>query len=98
MRIEGKGMRRIAATLVTTAALTGCMDAGDVGMGPACRTALKMAEDALSRAKARNIGGAVAWARAASLIAAAKTQQQFDEYQNCTIKAREASRVLARYE
>ncbi|MDE0795189.1 MAG: hypothetical protein OSB76_06085 [Alphaproteobacteria bacterium] len=35
-------------------------------------------------------------AKAATLIAAARTQQQFEEYQNCVIKAKQARKIIAR--
>ena len=76
--------------------LAACADAGDRGLGPACESALNAAERALSRAKADSVGKVVDWTKAASLIAAAKTQQQFDEYQNCVQKARRAREIIAR--
>jgi hypothetical protein len=74
----------------------GCADAGDRGLGPACETNLDAAERALAKAKADNVGRAIDWAKAAGLIAAARTQQQFSEYQNCLLKAKRAREIIAR--
>jgi len=82
---------------VMVAVLSGCMDAGDRGLGPACQSNLVAAQNALGRAKANKIGKAVDWARAATLIGAARTQQQFSEYQNCVLKARKARELLSRH-
>jgi hypothetical protein len=77
--------------------LSGCMDAADRGLGPACEANLSAAESALRRAKANRIGKAIDWAKAATLIGAARTQQQFSEYQNCLLKARKAREILSRH-
>ncbi len=82
--------------MVSILLLAGCMDAGDRGLGPTCSTRLSAAESALGRAKANNIGGVIDWTKAAGLIAAARTQQQFSEYQNCVIKANSAIEIISR--
>jgi len=76
--------------------LTACADAGDRGLGPACASGLNAAERALSKAKANSIGKAADWAAAATLIAAGRAQQQFEEYENCVGKARQAQKILAK--
>lgn len=81
---------------VAMALLSGCMDAADRGLGPACQSNVLAAEQALGRAKANNIGKAVDWAKAAGLITAARTQQAFSEYQNCVLKARKAREIIRR--
>ncbi|MEX0693027.1 MAG: hypothetical protein WD075_01155 [Rhodospirillales bacterium] len=75
--------------------LSGCTDAGDRGLGPDCESRLTAAENELGHAKANSIGKSIDWARAAALIAAARTQQQFDEFQNCVIKADSARKIIA---
>lgn len=84
-------------TVVMAVLLAGCMDAADRGLGPACESNLLAAERALSRAKANRVGKAIDWAKAATLITAARTQQQFSEYQNCYLKARKAREILSRH-
>ncbi len=81
--------------IITLITLTGCMDAGDRGLGPACQSNLVAAERDLKSAKANSIGTVINWARAATLIGAARTQQQFNEYQNCVIKAKKARKIIS---
>ncbi len=91
-------MRRANVILVTgigALLLAGCADVGDRGLGPACESRLAAAENELGHAKANSIGKSIDWARAATLIAAARTQQQFDEFQNCVIKADNARKIIA---
>ena len=76
--------------------LVSCADAGDRGLGPACESNLNVAERALAKAKGNSVGKAIDWAKAATLIAAARTQQQFEEYQNWVIKAKQARKIIAR--
>jgi hypothetical protein len=75
--------------------LSGCADAGDRGLGPVCESRLNAAQSELSHAKANSVGKSIDWARAATLIAAARTQQQFDEFENCVIKADRAREIIA---
>ncbi len=83
----------MAVPLLVLAA--GCMgDYADRGLGPQCASSLEAAENTLGNSKARGFDGTVLWTRAASLIAAAKTQQAFGEYQNCVQKAIFAKDIL----
>jgi hypothetical protein len=84
----------VLSSFVSAAVLTGCMDAGDRGLGPACEAKLAAAERDLKAAEARGLHGKIAWTQAASLIAVARTQQQFSEYQNCVLKANRARYIL----
>ena len=78
------------------AVLAGCTgEYGERGYQSACRQELRAGNQELSSARAQGLSDSVAWTKAASLLGAAKVQQQFEEYQNCTIKAREARRYLA---
>ena len=88
----------LIASIITAGLLTGCMDAADRGLGPACESALQAAENDLKYARANSIGKAFHWTRAGALIAAARTQQQFSEYQNCVLKAESARRILSQNE
>jgi len=91
-------MRSIAVlTAITaiTSVLVGCTgDRADRGLGPSCAAGLDSASSALGKAKAAGLADSVNWGKAASLISAAKIQQQFSEYQNCVIKTQEARRLL----
>jgi hypothetical protein len=84
-----------ASLALTAAMLTACAgDPEDRGLGPACASGLDAANRALSKAKAAGLADSVNWGKAASLISAAKIQQQFSEYKNCVVKTREAQRLL----
>lgn len=90
---------KTASTLITlmctAATLAACAgDPEDRGLGPACAKGLKAASSQLNHAKANGLSDSVDWGKAASLISAAKIQQQFSEYKNCVVKTREASRLL----
>ena len=76
----------------------GCMEPSDRGLGPTCQAELVSAEADLANARANSIGKAFHWSRAGALIAAARTQQQFSEYENCVIKARNARTILKQSE
>ena len=80
---------------ITLITLLGCMEAGDRGLGPACESTLVAAQRDLKTAKANSIGTVINWARAATLIAAARTQQQFNEFQNCVLKAKKARKIIS---
>ena len=76
------------AALLLVAACTG--EPAERSLGPACSDGLDRAERELGRAKANGVGDAVRWSKAAGLIAAARVQEGFEEYQNCVIKVRDA--------
>lgn len=82
--------------VTTMLVLSGCMDAGDRGLGPACERELAAAEHEFSDAKANSVGRVIDWTKAAGLIGAARTQQQFSEFQNCFLKAKKAREIIAR--
>lgn len=81
---------------ITMSVLSGCMDVADRGLGPACESNLAAAERELGVAKADNVGRAIDWVKAAGLIAAARVQQKFSEYQNCVLKAEYAREIISR--
>jgi hypothetical protein len=75
--------------------LAGCtQDRGDVGLGGQCSAGLDAGYQELNQAEADGFSGAVTWSKAASLLGAAKIQQQFEEYQNCVLKVQKARRYL----
>lgn len=67
---------------------------GETSLGPACANGLASAERELDAARAGGLGDSVKVTQAASLIAAARVQEGFGEYQNCVIKARDARAYL----
>ncbi len=75
--------------------LAGCtQDRGDVGLGGQCSAGLDAGYRELNQAEADGFSGAVTWSKAASLLGAAKIQQQFEEYQNCVLKVQKARRYI----
>ncbi|MBK0400867.1 hypothetical protein H0I76_16830 [Limibaculum sp. M0105] len=88
-------LRANVVGVVFCAALLGCSgDSADYGLGPACAGGLEAGYRELNQAEADGLSGSVKWSKAASLLAAAKVQEQFGEYQNCVIKVREARAFL----
>jgi len=76
--------------------LTACsQESGDVGLGRACAAGLDAGYRDLNRAEVDGLSGSVKWSKAASLLAAAKVQEQFEEYQNCVAKVGKARRYLS---
>ena len=85
------------AAVILTIGLAACAgDAADRGLGPSCAAGLSAATKELKAAKAAGFGDSVEWGKAASLISAAKVQEQFGEYQNCVQKTRDARRFIKR--
>jgi len=85
----------LTAIPILMSVLAGCTgDPADRGLGPSCAAGLEAAKNELGKAKAAGFSDSVNWGKAASLISAAKIQQQFSEYQNCVVKTREARRLL----
>lgn len=88
--------RGIAAVFLTLGLAACAGDAADRGLGPSCASGLSAATKELKAAKAAGFGDSVEWGKAASLISAAKVQEQFGEYQNCVQKTRDARRFIAK--
>jgi len=85
-----------AACAATILLRAGCsQEAGDRGLGQACAAGLDAGYRELNRAEADGLSGTVKWSKAASLLAAAKVQEQFEEYQNCVQKVGKARRYLS---
>lgn len=87
---------RIVLAVIAVLLLAACSaESGDRGLAGHCQTSIAAAESALSRAKASGLGSSVRWGAAASLIGAAKVQEQFGEYQNCVNKTTRAQQQLS---
>lgn len=70
-------------------------DSGDVGLGRACAAGLDLGYRELRQAEADGFSSSVKWTKAASLLSAAKVQEQFEEYGNCVDKVGKARRYLS---
>ena len=55
-----------------------------------CDKGLHVAYEKLDYAKTKGVDGSVNWTKAASLLTAAKVQQQFGKYPNCLDKVKRA--------
>jgi hypothetical protein len=94
--IDMPGKIPVNIGLLVIAILAGCTpDRGDIGLGGQCADGLDAGYRELNHAEANGFSGTVAWSKAATLLAAAKIQQQFEEYQNCVLKVRKARGYLS---
>lgn len=59
-------------------------------MANQCEQGLNAAYEKLDFAKSQGLDGTVNWTKAASLLSAAKIQQQFEKYPNCVNKVNRA--------
>lgn len=73
---------------VSLAACTGA--ATNPGLARQCEQGLSTAYGELDYAKTKGFGGTVDWTKAASLLSAAKIQQEFGKYPNCLDKVKRA--------
>lgn len=89
-------LRAIAAASLTLGLAACAGEPADRGLGPSCRSGLSAASNELKAAKVAGFSGTLEWTKAASLISAAKVQEQFGEYQNCVQKTRDARRFISR--
>jgi hypothetical protein len=90
-------MRARSRPLLLCLAILGAACSGEPGeasLGPACADGLAAAEFELEDARARGLGESVKWTKAATLIAAARVQEGFEEYRNCVVKVRDARAYL----
>ena len=61
-----------------------------------CSRGLSAAQGELNTARVNGFGGTVNWSKAASLLAAAKVQYEFEHYPNCIDKVQRARVYLGR--
>ena len=88
-------MRPIHTYALMVLLLAGCsQEQADAGLGGQCSDGLDAGYRELNQANADGFGSAVKWSKAASLLGAAKVQEQFEEYQNCVLKVRKARQYL----
>ena len=90
------GIRGILATVVMAISLASCGGNPNGALAHQCSNGLDRAYERLSDAEAKGFGGGVDWTKAASLLAAAKVQYEFEHYPNCIEKVQRAQTYLAR--
>ena len=69
---------------------SGCAAVHSARLASQCNSDLAAANAELDKAKVDGFASTVAWTKAATLLAAAKIQQQFDKFPNCINKAARA--------
>jgi len=74
--------------------LTGCTGGDPPSQAAACHNGIDQAYKEFSQAESEGFGGAVAMTKAGSLLAAAKIQEQFEEYTNCIEKVNHARQYI----
>lgn len=85
----------VCTALLLALAVAACSgEPGERSYKAECANGLATADHELESARAAGFGDSVKWTKAASLIGAAKVQQTFEEYQNCTVKTRQARSYL----
>jgi len=86
---------RTLVALATLVLLAGCSGRVGTDVAQQCSEGLDAAMAELNKAKADGFGEAVEVTKAASLLAAASVQKQFEKYPNCVDKVRRARAYLA---
>ena len=69
---------------------TGCAAVHSTRLAYKCETNLSIASTELESAKVNGFSSTVSWTKAASLLTAAKIQQQFEKFPNCINKVARA--------
>lgn len=70
--------------------LTACAGQPSNRLDLSCSRSIDRAYEELDFANSKGFSGSVAWSKAASLLAAAKVQQQLESYEGCLEKAEKA--------
>lgn len=97
MKFTIRRLTRTAAVvgiLSLTGLLTACTGSDPESQAAACHNGIKQAYHEFESAKSEGFGGAVAMTKAGSLLAAAKVQEQFEEYTNCIEKVGRARKYI----
>jgi len=88
---------RIAPRMVLLAfafLFAACSGNPDAGQAQACHNGISKAYAELKQAESEGLGGAVDITKAASLLSAAKVQEQFEKYPNCIDKVKRARHYI----
>jgi hypothetical protein len=80
----------ILVLVVFLVTVVGCAGSPTSSLAYQCDSGLTVAQRELDYAKAKGFSGTVEYAKAASLIGAAKIQKEFGKYPNCVDKVRRA--------
>jgi len=83
-------------TIIASTFFTGCAAVHSAKLASQCRSGLETANRELDKAKVDGFSSTVAWTKAATLLTAAKIQQQFDKFPNCVNKVARARYYIRR--
>lgn len=81
---------------VGSVVFSGCAAVHSARLASQCDSDLARANAELEETKVQGFGSTVAWTKAATLLTAAKIQQQFDKFPNCINKAARARHYIRR--
>jgi uncharacterized protein YceK len=87
--------RSLLLAVAVAALASGCSSQIGSDIAQQCTEELSAANAELDKAQADGFGGAVSVTKAASLIAAAAIQKQFEKYEGCLDKAQRARAFIA---
>lgn len=82
--------------LISILVASGCAGNPNSGIANQCRSGLSTAYKELDLAKVEGFGGTVDYTKAASLLGAAKIQEEFGKYPNCVNKVQRARQYIKR--
>lgn len=85
---------RVSFTILFVFMLFACAATPASSAAISCREGLAAAYQELDFAKAKGLDGTVEYAKAASLLGAAKIQEEFGKYPNCIEKVERARRYI----
>lgn len=86
-------LQGLGATLIA-AFVASCSGNPNSAQARQCSNGLDAAYERLDIAESNGFGGTVDWTKAASLLAAAKVQYEFEKYPNCIEKVNRANQYI----
>jgi len=97
MSISIKSILKLGILIgLTSFIFAGCAAVQSKRLASQCSSGLTTVNVQLEKAKLKGFSSRVAWTKAATLLAAAKIQQQFDKYPNCVNKVARARYYIRR--
>lgn len=91
-----KSLLRISVVTGFVISISGCAAVQSTHLAYRCNSNISTVSAELEKAKKDGYSHSISWSRAASLIAAAKIQQQTEEFPNCINKAAQARYYINR--
>lgn len=88
-------MKHLFYSLALVGLVSACASQPTTGNAKLCSDGIEIAERELEAANARGLGSTVNYARAVSLLGAARIQLQFGKYPNCINKVERARHYIS---